>query len=76
VKLNFKHTILFFFLVLISLSCRRKNYVCDCEANNKSFQNAFFNATHREALDLCEAAEIKFEPGNPGLECVLFEVGD
>lgn len=57
---------------LISFSCRRSNYICDCKANNKSFQNVFFNATEREAEDLCDAAEIKFEPGNPGLQCEVY----
>jgi hypothetical protein len=64
---------LVFVAVFLTVSCRRRDYVCDCAANNKSFQNIFFNATEREARDLCDAAEVKFEPGNPGLQCELYE---
>lgn len=75
-KKNVRIAFLVVVAALLTLSCRRRDYVCDCEANNKSFQNVFFNATEREAQDLCDAAEVKFEPGNPGLQCELYEKQD
>jgi hypothetical protein len=71
-KLKSFSVVTFLLISMVSMSCRRSDYICDCQANVQSFQNVFFNATEREAEDLCEAAEIKFEPGNPGLQCEVY----
>jgi hypothetical protein len=67
-----KNSLFILLLLILTISCRRRTYVCECKGSNNSFQNVFFNATEREARDLCNAAEEKFEAGNPNLECEIF----
>lgn len=75
-RFSTKKLVLLLLLSLTALSCKRRDFICECSGSNSTFQNVFFNATKKEAQDLCDAAEVKFEPGNPGLECVLFEKED
>ncbi|MCC5924089.1 MAG: hypothetical protein JJT77_09900 [Crocinitomicaceae bacterium] len=60
-------------LATISISCR-KTYICTCTTHNSSFENVFEGATKREANDLCDAAEIAFVGGNPGISCEITKV--
>jgi len=61
------------FLALLFISCR-KTFVCTCTTSNSSFENVFEGATAKEAKDLCDAAEVAFAGGNPGISCEITQI--
>lgn len=61
-------------ILLFFISCKRSNYICECESTNSKFQNVYQNATESEAEEYCEAAEELYSPGHVNLECHAFEI--